>query len=363
MFLHSKDPTRQGRDGDSDDGSDQTDSDCIIPHTWLGHKNLLRLLDPSFSGNYEVFLKVWKNEYPLIISHISKNLDMKLWTPETFSQRYGESKVDIINCITGEVIPNQKMQIFWDGFEDVGSRPKDKKGCPLLLKMKEWPRCTMFESILPLHMGDLLQALPLTAYTHPNGLLNFVNYIPNGFLTKDLGTELLCAYGTAKYPWVGTKNLHVNKTDALNILVYVGKDTNEDNVYEETKVLQAVEDAGCDEMSIERVIKNGDIPGAVWHVYNSQDTKKINDLLKKVNFSRGIISQPNQDLINDENWYLDRILRGRLRREYKIEVHAVLQCLGDAVIIPAGAPHQVRFLKSCIMVKHDFISSQNMKKL
>ncbi|GLH00048.1 Uncharacterized protein GBIM_06516, partial [Gryllus bimaculatus] len=246
------------RDGNSHEGSDDNDSDTI-PHSWLGHRNLLRLLDPSFSGNHEAFLKEWKKDHPVIISHITEKLDLKLWTPTYFSQGYGESKVDIVNCITGEVIPDQRMKLFWDGFEDLGSRLKDKRGHPMILKMKEWPRCTMFESVLPEHMNDLLGALPLSACTHPKGLFNFINYLPKGILSDDLGTELLCGYGAVKYPWVGTKKVDVNKSDSLSILVYVGKVTNEDGGNEGKKVLQAVKDAGCDQLSMERVKMNGDI--------------------------------------------------------------------------------------------------------
>ncbi|GLH05429.1 Uncharacterized protein GBIM_11030 [Gryllus bimaculatus] len=346
---------------DRDEGSDENDSD--YPHSWLGHKNLLQLLDPSFCGNYKAFLKEWKKERPIIISHITKKLDMTLWNPTFFSQGYGECKVNIVDVLNDEVIPGQKMRNFWAGFEDLGSRPKDTRGRPMLLKLKEWPKRTTFESVLPAQMGDLLRALPLSSYTHPNGLFNFANFLPTGILTDELCTELHCAYGTPKYPWVGTNKLNMDKFDSLNILVYVGKITNEDNVEDGKKVFQAVKDAGCDQTTIERIKKNGDIPGAIWHVYDRKDSKKINDLLKTVNFSRGILSQPNQNLINGQNWYLDGILRGRLHREYGIEGHAILHCLGDAVIIPAGAPHQIRYLKSCIMVKHAFVSLQNMKKL
>ena len=40
-------------------------------------------------------------------------------------------------------------------------------------------------------------------------------------------------------------------------------------------------------------------------------------------------------------FYLDHALRERLKKEYNVEGYAICQCLGDAVFIPAGAPHQV----------------------
>lgn len=35
--------------------------------------------------------------------------------------------------------------------------------------------------------------------------------------------------------------------------------------------------------------------------------------------------------------------------------------MGDAVFIPAGAPHQVKNLQSCIKVAGDFVSPENVK--
>ena len=41
-------------------------------------------------------------------------------------------------------------------------------------------------------------------------------------------------------------------------------------------------------------------------------------------------------------FYLDHDIRQRLKKDYGVEGWAICQCLGDAVFIPAGAPHQVR---------------------
>ena len=57
---------------------------------------------------------------------------------------------------------------------------------------------------------------------------------------------------------------------------------------------------------------------------------------------RKIHLEPNQDPIHDQSWYLDRDLRKRLMDEYDVCGYPIIQCLGDAVFIPAGAPHQVK---------------------
>lgn len=83
------------------------------------------------------------------------------------------------------------------------------------------------------------------------------------------------------------------------------------------------------------------MPGALWHIYHACDANKIRDLLNKVAIEKGERLEPHNDPIHDQCWYLDTELRNRLEKEYGVKGYAIVQCLGDAVFIPAGAPHQV----------------------
>ena len=51
-------------------------------------------------------------------------------------------------------------------------------------------------------------------------------------------------------------------------------------------------------------------------------------------------------------------MRKRLFQEYGVKAWPIAQCEGDAVLIPAGAPHQVRNLQSCIKIAEDFVSPE-----
>lgn len=110
------------------------------------------------------------------------------------------------------------------------------------------------------------------------------------------------------------------------------------------EAFRAIDEAGCDILTRRRVREKGEFPGALWHIYNARDADKIRDLLNKVAIERGARLEPHHDPIHDQDWYLDGPLRERLYEEYGIEGYAIVQCLGDAVFIPAGAPHQVRYL-------------------
>lgn len=58
-------------------------------------------------------------------------------------------------------------------------------------------------------------------------------------------------------------------------------------------------------------------------------------------------------------FYLDDSLRKRLREQYGVRGWRFVQRHGDSVFIPAGCPHQVRNLSSCVKVALDFVSPEN----
>lgn len=66
--------------------------------------------------------------------------------------------------------------------------------------------------------------------------------------------------------------------------------------------------------------------------------------LCQVGEEQGQENPPDHDPIHDQSWYLDQVLRRRLYEEYGVQGWAIVQFLGDAVFIPAGAPHQVGYI-------------------
>ncbi|XP_026478885.1 LOW QUALITY PROTEIN: lysine-specific demethylase 3B [Ctenocephalides felis] len=330
------------------------------PHSWLCDGKLLRLLEANNSGNYEIFQEQWIRGQPVIVSNVSNLLDMNLWHPSTFAKDFGAQKNDLVNCMNGRTVPNQPMEKFWEGFEHFSKRLKDEDGNPMLLKLKDWPPGEDFAELLPTRFEDLMKALPLGEYTKRNGKLNLAGCLPDCFVRPDLGPKMYNAYGSALYQSKGTTNLHLDISDAVNVMVYVGIPKDAD--YEEhiKQAFAAIDEAGCDILTRRRVREKTELPGALWHIYAASDADKIRDLLNKVTLESGNRLEPHHDPIHDQNWYLDRYLRGRLYKEYGVEGYAIVQCWGDAVFIPAGAPHQVRNLHNCIKVAEDFVSPENV---
>ncbi|XP_030470114.1 lysine-specific demethylase JMJ26-like [Syzygium oleosum] len=106
--------------------------------------------------------------------------------------------------------------------------------------------------------------------------------------------------------------------------------------------------------------------GAVWDIFRREDVPKLQDYLKKhFREFRHTHCCPLPQIvhpIHDQTFYLSREHLRKLKEEFGIEPWTFVQKLGDAVFIPAGCPHQVRNLKSCIKVALDFVSAENVSE-
>ena len=320
--------------------------DCAPPHSWVCDGRLLILEDNLHQDNIKIFKDQWRRGQPIMVANVSNKLDMNLWSPDAFNKEFGDLKHDIINCKTHKKIPQVPMKWFWDGFENLKDRLLDNQGMPMLLKLKDWPTEDDFAQYFPKRFADLMSHLPLSDYTSRQGRYNLASFMPDFFLQPDLGPKMYIAYGSPLYPEYGSTNLHMDMSDAVNLMVYVGipQDGNNDETVREG--LKAVDEAGCDMAMKKRVREEGVRVGALWHIFHPRDADKIRDFLNKVSMEKGHKLEPHNDPIHDQGVYLTSHLRHRLFKEYGVEGYAIAQCEGDTVFIPAGAPHQVQLQQS-----------------
>ncbi|XP_072295153.1 lysine-specific demethylase 3B isoform X2 [Eucyclogobius newberryi] len=330
-------------------------------HTWLCDGRLLCLQDPGNSNNWKIFRECWKQGQPVLVSGIHKRLKSELWRPEAFSEEFGDQDVDLVNCRNCAIISDVKVRDFWDGFQVLSKRLQDNEGNPMVLKLKDWPPGEDFRDMMPTRFHDLMDNLPLPEYTKRDGRLNLAARLPNFFVRPDLGPKMYNAYGltATEDRKVGTTNLHLDVSDAVNVMVYVGIPQGDKE--SEQEVIATIEEGDVDEMTKRRIYEGKDKPGALWHIYAAKDAEKIRELLRKVGDEQGQENPSDHDPIHDQSWYLDQVLRRRLYEEYGVQGWAIVQFLGDAVFIPAGAPHQVHNLYSCIKVAEDFVSPEHVR--
>lgn len=103
--------------------------------------------------------------------------------------------------------------------------------------------------------------------------------------------------------------------------------------------------------------------GAQWDVFRRQDVPKLLEYLKRhsTEFTsmRGYSRQVVHPIL-DQNFFFDAYHKLRLKEEFDVEPWTFEQHIGEAIIIPAGCPYQVKQLKSCINIVLDFISPENV---
>lgn len=331
------------------------------PHSWLCDGRLLLLEDLTCKKNIKLFQNQWRRGQPVMVSKITDHLDLELWRPESFSRDFGVRTNDLVNCLNGKVVTGRTMKDFWDGFECIEKRLMDGKDRPMLLKLKDWPPGDDFAEILPERYADLMKSLPMGEYTFRTGELNLASRLPTYFVPPDLGPKMYNAYGSALHSDKGTTNLHLDVSDAVNVMVYVGisKEDGKSREYIQ-KAFQAIDEGGCDILMRGRVREKERTPGALWHIFSPKDVPKIRQFLNGVILKKGGKIHDNHDPIHDQTHYLDKKLRQELKKQFNVTGYAIAQCLGDAVFIPAGAPHQVRNLHNCIKVAEDFVSPENI---
>ncbi|KAM4033567.1 putative JmjC domain-containing histone demethylation protein 2C isoform 2-T2 [Anomaloglossus baeobatrachus] len=332
-----------------------------IPHTWICDRHILWLRDHRHNSNWKLFRECWKQGKTVVVSGNHKKMNPNLWKSEAIENDFGENQGDLLNCKEGVVSSGNVME-FWDGFEDVSKRQKLKNGETILLKLKDQPSGEDFRNMMPARHEDFFRMLPVPEYCNPDGKFNLASHMPSFFVRPDLGPRLCSAYGViaTKDHDTGTTNLHIEVSDMVNILVYVGAVKGNVAASKTAVVKKFEEEEDMDEGLKKRLKDPIEAPGSLWHIYETKDADKIREFLYKAAKEQCLEILPDHDPIRDQNWYLNKKLRQSLLDDYGVKSHTLVQFLGDAVILPAGAIYQVQNFHSCIQVTQDFVSPEHL---
>jgi lysine-specific demethylase 3 len=321
------------------------------PHRWICDGTLLRLEEPGNSHNLGLFKLVWKRAQPVIVTGLGDRLESRLWQAETLAN-LPDPAYDPTNPEASSISHGQSIKKFFDGFNAVAKRPVTDAGEPMTLKFKEnWPsQEDHFAELLPAQFKDLMRVLPLPDYTSREGRLNLAARLPECFVRLDLGPRMWGGYSKATF------NLQYNVADAVHLMTSRG----------ETRDLKGdladvIQSTGCDEASAALALEKPNDVGAIWHIFHPSQADKIKDFVMK-NSKTDSKKKPKDPLWVGHMYLKERLLE-KLETETSIQPWTFLQSLGEAVIIPAGAPYQVKVLNSSLFCQSEFVSPEQMRQV
>ncbi|CAJ2630941.1 unnamed protein product [Trifolium pratense] len=360
----------------------------------------------------------WGKGEPVIVSNVLECTSGLSWEPLVMRRAFRQisnskhkSLLDVkaIDCL-GWCEAEINVHQFFTGYT---KGRLDWLKWPQVLKLNDWPPSNLFEESLPRHCAEFISSLPYKEYTNPfNGVLNLAVKLPEGVLKPDMGPKTYIAYGFDQELGRGDSvtKLHCDMSDAVNVLTHISKvelesvgikaikkltqthldqdkrelhlhcdnqdgETNDGVLDKSSSSINAddglsseVQPKEGDEVTVNkenRFLVGGDsLDGALWDIFRREDVPELEEYLKKhFREFRHVHCSPLKQVIrpiHDQTFYLTLEHKRKLKEEYGIEPWTFIQKLGDAVFIPAGCPHQVRNLKSCIKVGLGFVSPENV---
>lgn len=305
------------------------------------------------------FQTYWQTGKPALIQD---TLDRSriAWTPDFFCSMYGKQTIDAIDCRNMEVTP-MTISNFFKGYV---SRKRTDNTIPLL-KVKDWPPGSDFQTECPEMYQDFMAMLPAPEYCTANGAFNLSNRLPSFFIKPDLGPKMFIAYGLDPLDdtcHVGTTNLHCDMTDAVNVMCHA----------------QGFGDGGNTSKKYDLgVSATPGIPAAaVWDIFAFDDLptlrRFVGQLWDEMHGPRQPPSTPSRssrssfatkvDPIHGQWVYLTKALLHRLDKEHGVKPWRLYQNPGDAIYIPAGCAHQVANYQNAIKCAFDFVSPENIDR-
>lgn len=335
----------------------------MVAHKRISKNRIIKFDSPSESEEtYAFFQNQWERGLPVVVANSNRNMNKSIWKPEYFSKKFGNEKHEMVDCKNGATIKQVDMKHFWNGFDLISTRiPKDHNE-KVVLKLKDWPTSDDFANVMTEHFEDLMKAVPMSAYSTRDGKHNLARYLPDFFSKPDLGPKMYSAYSQIYPARQASTNLHLDVSDAVNMMVHVSRPKDyllASKQYSKEAMKHALEEAGADHEDILNIENSDKLPGAIWHIWEANQADSIRKVLKNESV---ILRKPQgegDDPIHDQNWFIDKELRLKLEAEGTVG-YTIVQYEGDAVFIPAGAPHQVLNILDCIKVALDFVASENL---
>ncbi|KAI0309672.1 hypothetical protein OF83DRAFT_1037631, partial [Amylostereum chailletii] len=258
-----------------------------------------------------LYLAAWRHGIPLVITGLEDRLQ-GAWTPEGFIKDYGTKMVRLVNTKTNEI--SEKTSTVERFFELFGNYTHPNHTD---LKLKDWPPTTSFEKELPERYKILVSAVVLGHWLRPDAPLNIIAFFALNALTPDIGPKTYSALAIKEGAQHAVTYLHTDRCCAWNIMVY------------------------------SELCRDGSPGKARWDIVDPKDADRLRDIALLQKWYTGQF-----DIIHSQDFYLSPMMVDELRAA-GIRVSTIFQHVGDMVLIPAAAPHQVTNLSDATKIACD----------
>ncbi|RPB25568.1 hypothetical protein L211DRAFT_836288 [Terfezia boudieri ATCC MYA-4762] len=332
------------------------DTLSFLPVPKIHHENLTQ---QHFSSHWH-----HSRGIPLVVTGLRSRFTLP-WSPAYFLTHHGHEPCLLNNC--GSSNPESStiegsVRDFFANFDSSQLLIKSKRLVPGSWKLKDWPPADDFAQVFPELFQDFENALPQAAwgYACREGGLNLTSKFPKGWNRPDLGPKMYNAYpavdfltrededgemvGEVEVETKGTTNLHLDITDAVNILVYAS-------------TIPAT--LTSTNPNLTKTIPTDS--AAIWDIFPPDSATSLRGYLKSKISNRGEWGGVIDDPIHRQLFYLSETDLAHLaRKPYEVKSYRIYQRPGDAVFVPAGCPHQVRNVRGAVKVAVDFLSGEGV---
>ncbi|KAG9131114.1 hypothetical protein Leryth_025693 [Lithospermum erythrorhizon] len=240
----------------------------------------------------------------------------------------------------------------------------------------------LYQERFPAHYTETLHSLLLREYMNPaSGLLNLAAKLPGEILKPQLGP---CIYISFDGPEEliqaeSLTKLCYESSDVVNILAYATDDALSEEQLARIKILMKKKSCNSTNQKEKRCMPSKDIGESSEHDSQSNPDASIlctGPIEESENFKDMLAFQENaersklvagahwdifrqQDLddpIRDQTFFLDAC------HKFDVQPWSFDQHPGEAIIVPAGCPYQIKKLKSSVSIVLYFISPESANK-
>ncbi|KAI5851633.1 hypothetical protein DFP73DRAFT_537920 [Morchella snyderi] len=346
--VEARVPSEETQKQEQDSADTETDSIPTSISTWPNDK--LKYLATPKTHHKDITLQQFRSMWrrggiPLVLTGFLDRFKLP-WDPKYFTRRYGSVPCNVHDCEHNQA-KETNVEKFFRGFNNSDITHS--------YKLKDWPPSANFSETFPELFKDFENAIPFPSYISRAGSLNLAAHFPPQYIAPDLGPKMYNAFPAPDFlpkpsgetelkhrPVKGTTNLHLDLTDAVNIMLF---------------------SAGGEKAPPDATTPK-DIPfcGAIWDIFPPSASTHLRKYLNSEEFLKAHEGAMElDDPIHRQVYYLTEEDMIKLYEANGVMAHRIYQEPGEAVFIPAGCAHQVRNRRSCVKVAVDFLTPENVK--